>query len=845
MVRWAPSVVGEGVCVLGNEPWREVESLLGEALALPEERRKSWLAERVDDPKLRAEVESLLAVEPMDLEALDQPWVDLRTALGVGDTGEADQPPRLPRAGPYRLERELGRGGMGTVYLARRADQAFERRVAVKVLRHGMDTDDIVERFRRERQILADLRHPNIAELFDGGSTDDHRPFLVMELVEGLAVDHYCDQHELGLMERLRLVETICGAVQFLHHNLVVHRDLKPSNILVTAGGVPKILDFGIAKLLGPDLADSHTLSVSGGHPMTPEYASPEQVRGERVTVATDVYALGVLLYELLTGQRPHRFDRHSDEAMRRAVCDTEPERPSRVLARRADSPAGRRRARRLEGDLDTIVAKTLRKEPERRYGSATALADDLARFRTGHPVSARSDTLVYRLGKLARRRWREMVAVAAMLAVSVGFAADHLVQRRRVERERDHARQVSEFLVDLFGRATPDGTVVETPDGSPTARQLLDLGSERILQRPVTDVELQVALLTTMGRAYRRLGQLEPAGALVERALALEGSRGDPARRALVLDLLGTIRISQGRLEEAGDLLDEALMHRHRVLGEGHPKTAETLNNLALLAKRRGELEEAERLFLGVLASERELFGDLSRQVARTLNNLATLQLMRGELGAANDALEESLAIRRKLVGERHPGVLRVRINLAQVQTLRGDLDTAETTLRPALAGLREIYGDHPDLATGLQILASIRRRRGDPAEAEKLLRQSLAIRRQLLPPGHPARARAATRLAEQLVEIGRHDEAEPLAQAAYRSFLEALPAEHPDTADARGVLGLIAIARGEQTLGRAELEASLASLEARPGVDPVVLARARARLEQLDGAIGKERSK
>src|SRR5262245_28756322 len=354
-----------------------------------------------------------------------------QTATGIGLTPQVDV-----RVGPYRLIREIGRGGMGTVLLAVRSDDAFQKRVAIKVLRRGMDTDAIVGRFRHERQILASLEHPHIASLLDGGTTDDGLPYFVMEYVDGQLVTDYCDAKALDTTSRLELFRKICAAVQHAHQNLVIHRDIKPANVLVTSDGTPKLLDFGIAKLLNPDPGVQTLAATIAGSPlMTPEYASPEQVRGETVTTATDVYSLGVLLYELLTGRRPYDLPSRTPDEIQRVVCNSVPVRPSTVVTHAASSQSTRDRPeidsertrppdadrlrRRLAGDLDNIVLKALAKEPSRRYASVDQFSEDIHRHLTGLPVIARKDTLGYRTAKFIRRN-RAGVAAAALVVLAL-----------------------------------------------------------------------------------------------------------------------------------------------------------------------------------------------------------------------------------------------------------------------------------------------------------------------------------------------------------------------------------------------------------------------------------------
>jgi serine/threonine protein kinase len=389
-----------------SEEWRRVKKIFQDALAKPAEQREAFVLESCrGDHAIRDEVLSLLNSHEEAGAFLEAPAVSVR-GVEHGELASTEVPdPNIGRVvGSYYIESLIGHGGMGAVYLGRRADQAFERRVAIKMIRRGMDAERLIPRFRHERQILASLEHPNIAQLLDGGTTDEGVPYLVMELVQGSRIDAYCDERRLSVPERLRLFRQVCEPVQYAHQRLVIHRDLKPANILVQDDGVPKLLDFGIAKLLDQASGFETTLAPA----MTPAYASPEQVRGESITTASDVYSLGVVLYQLLTGRSPYPGDTRSSLELARAVCDTEPDRPSAVV-------------RRLAGDLDHIVLKALRKEPQERYQSVEQFSEDIRRHLERLPIIARKGSLRYRAGKFTARHRIAVAAAAIVLFAIVG----------------------------------------------------------------------------------------------------------------------------------------------------------------------------------------------------------------------------------------------------------------------------------------------------------------------------------------------------------------------------------------------------------------------------------------
>ncbi|MEE8536601.1 MAG: serine/threonine-protein kinase, partial [Acidobacteriota bacterium] len=511
------------------ERWHQIEELYQGALDLAANERPAYLERACGhDTALRQEIDSLLATH-------DEAPSFLETPLIAWPPDEPLMPPET-HVGPYKLLRPLGRGGMGQVYLATRAGEVFRQYVALKVIRRGLDTEDILRRFRAEQQILATLHHANIAHLIDGGVTDDGQSYLVMEYVEGTPITTYCDGRQMTLEERVLLFRQVCEAVHHAHRNLVVHRDLKPSNILVTVEGVPKLLDFGIAKLLDPVASGmSVPTTQADGRVMTPEYASPEQVRGETITTASDVYALGVLLYELLVGRRPYHFERRTPQEIERVICKQEPEPPSAVLEKAVDGQPTdgtpppmkpdeistargmtvERLRRRLNGDLDTIVLKALRKEPERRYASAQQLAEDLGRYLAGLPVLARPDTATYRAQKFVRRHRvgvaMTLIVVSLLLSFSVVSAVQSAEIRAKAEdvaQERDRAEEVIEFLVALF--ETPDPKV--SKGNTVTARELLETGAARVEADLKEQPEVQADMMTVMSRVYRSLGLYDPA---------------------------------------------------------------------------------------------------------------------------------------------------------------------------------------------------------------------------------------------------------------------------------------------------------------------------------------------
>ena len=518
---------------MNTQRWHHLKALFDEALAQPPGQRAAFLEQTCDDDELRREALSLLAFYDDDPEFMEQP-VRVDALRVVAEETTIEQAGR--RIGPYRLLREIGQGGMGTVYLAERADGQFEQQVALKLVRQGGPRAERLRRLRHERQILASLQHPNIARLYDGGVTDDGVPFLVMEYVEGLPINQYCDQHRLSTTQRLRLFRTVCAAVQYAHQNLVVHRDLKPSNIFVAHTGRVKLLDFGIAKLLDEDhTAETLPMTRTGMRVMTPEYASPEQVRGEAITTASDVYALGIILFELLTGHRPYAVRGLRPSAVERVICRQDPPRPSTAVLRSPDTnqtgnqtgttaPTAtpeavsqarntqpERLRRRLEGDLDNIVLKALQKEPGRRYMSVAALSEDVRRHLEQLPVKARPDTVGYRISKFVRRHTAGFAATVLVVLALVGGIFATVYQARVAAAERDRAEHrfndvrvlANKLLFDLHD------AIRDLPGATP-ARQMLVSNAliylDTLHQATTDDPSLQ----NELAEAYERVGEIQ-----------------------------------------------------------------------------------------------------------------------------------------------------------------------------------------------------------------------------------------------------------------------------------------------------------------------------------------------
>lgn len=797
-----------------SERWQRLKTVLDGALGKALAERPDFLEEAcAGDEALKSEVEELLCLEDASTRFLEEPLFGAPVPEGELPDGG--------RVGPYRIVGEIGRGGMGRVYCAIRADAEYEKEVAVKIVA-TVGAHELSRRFRAERQILAHLDHPNIAKLLDGGTTEDGRPFFVMDYVRGLPVDSFCTERKLSIPQRLRLFQTVCSAVHFAHQNLVVHRDLKPGNILVTAEGVPMLLDFGIAKLLDPGVAPPSTTEL-GLRPMTLESASPEQVRGDPITTASDVYSLGILLYRLLTDRSPYRASPEDHRAFERAVCDEQPERPS-VAA------FGRDAGRRLAGDLDTIVLKAIHKEPSRRYTSADELSADIERYLAGHPVAACGDSPAYRAGKFARRHRVGVSVAAAVILLVLGFAATVTVLLARAEQERDRAEAVSAFLEELFQEPDPSRARGETV----TAREVLDRGRAKMTSELDSEPQTKAALLETMGRVYRRLGLLEEAQSLLRSALKLQKSSAG-LERATTLINLGLVELERGKAAEAEPLLREGIAILRRSRETESPDYAGALNNLAALAEHRSHYSEAEALYREALALKRKVVGNSSEEVALGLNNLAGALLAQGKAAPAEGLYREALALRRRLYGPKpHPEVATSLNNLASLLEDRGERTEAETLYREALSMRRKLYGArHPRVAQSLNNLAFLLLAESRPEDAEPLSREALSIADESLPETHLNRGIFRRNLAAVLAAQGRGREGEALTHEALRIF-RAAEAPRWRIADVESVLGSCLAAQGRLEEAEPLLVKSHAVLEEDPGA-AAYARQAQKRLEEL----------
>ena len=817
---------------LGRERWQTLSRYLDAALDLGAAERDAWLAAlAAEQPAIAGEVRSLLE----EHEALMQ-----KGFLESPPEPEASGSLTGQAVGAYTFLSQLGQGGMGAVWLAERSDGRFTGRAAVKLLNVGLIGQAAEERFRREGSFLARLTHPNIAHLIDAGVTALGQPYLVLEYVDGERIDRYCEARALPIPARLRLFLGVLDAVGHAHAHLIVHRDLKPSNVLVRADGQVKLLDFGIAKLLEDSTAAADaTLTGDANRVLTPEFASPEQLTGQPITTATDVYALGGLLYVLLAGRHPAGDTANAPAELMKAIVERDPPRLSDA-ARSSD-----RTRRALRGDLDTIVSKALKKQPQERYGSVDAMADDLHRYLENKPITARPDTLRYRTTKFVKRHARGVAAAAAvflLVAGLVGFYTMRLAaERDRARREADKAATVSELLTDLLTAADPYGS---RPNREPTVRAILDAGAERIDKELSRQPDVQAEMITTIGRIYQRLGANDKARPLLERALALARPiyPDGHVQLAQTLNDLGVLRRKERDYAAAQPMLEEALAMRRRLLGPEHKDVAVTLVELGRVYVERGLPDRAEPLFRESLVIRQKVLGDEHEETAVSLSDLALLRWQRDDLVEAESLFRRVLAISRRVLGNDHPDVSTALNNLGLVVGGRGDYSSAERIFRDALALRRKVWDDkHPDVAVSLNNLAFPLHEQGKYREAIAALEEAVAIAGPALGRDHPLVANYEANLARQHLAVGAPQQAEKLLRHALAVRERTLPSGDWRIAMTKSLLGAALTARRRYVEAERLLLEANAALRDVPGREGREAKATRERLAVLYDAIGR----
>jgi serine/threonine-protein kinase len=819
----------------GDTDLQRVRALFDLVMDQPDAERAEFLASASGwEPGVKRQVEQLIGLTDEGDALLEPDRIITNPANRPDGSALIGQ-----RLGPYRVLRLIGKGGMGAVYEAVRDDDQYQKRVAIKVAERGLDSELTLARFRRERQILASLEHPNIATLLDGGVTPDGRPFLVMEYIDGEPITTWCDEHALPVAKRVSVFIQVCGAVQYAHRNLIIHRDLKPGNILVTADGSAKLLDFGIAKLLDSGAQDSAAMPATreNSRTYTPEYASPEQIRGDVLTTATDVYSLGGVLYELLAGRRAHMPPSRALAEIERAVLHDAVTAPSTAVSdksamRRAEPSAGRLRTR-LHGELDNIVLMAMRREPERRYASVKAMDDDLRNYLDARPVHAQSDSATYRLRKFTQRN---PVAVGLMALVLVAIAGGVVATARQARAARTQAARavaVGGFLQQLLRSVQPE---VGRRDAQ--VSDVLDAAAHRVQRDLAGDPAVQAELETVIGQSYQGLGRydaaeqhlttalqlrrrvdgrtstsaalgltelgelymaagvLDSAEVVLSQALALQhhDARNPDSLYAAIVSDLGSVAHQRGRPADAERLHRDALAIQRRVLGDRSDVTALTLNSVAVAVGEQGNFAAAESLSRASLAILQANHPDPNARVADVLDGLASELDFEGKVSAADSAYRATLALRRQLLGAEHPDYVSTLFNYSMFifdqKRYREAADYSREIL--SLRG-KTLPESHPAIAAALQTLGRSLDQLGDPAGGERALLESLALRRKYVGPDSWTAASSEGVLGEHYTFLKQYPRAERTLLHAQTTFVNALGESNPRTqVNTRRLVGL-----------------------------------------------------
>ncbi|MFG0292536.1 MAG: tetratricopeptide repeat protein, partial [Phycisphaerales bacterium JB050] len=822
-----------------------LEDLFDQALEVPAQERGAWLDERcAGDARLRGEVESLL-------ESHDR-------AQGFLGRSAIEEDPELASSvdpmigvtlGHYRIIERIGEGGMGSVYVAERDDDRFDRRVAIKLIRRGMNTQEILSRFDRERRVLANLSHSNIAGLLDAGALPDGSPYFVMEYIEGERLDEYCDRRKLSVSKRIELFRTVCDAVAHAHQNLIVHRDLKPANILVTEDGEVKLLDFGVAKMLGTDDGARAENTVTVERRLTPAYASPEQIRGEPVTTASDVYSLGVILYELLTGSRPYRLDTDSWRDLEQAICDAQPTRPSVVVhsPRTTDATVSTveisrlrgvepsRLRRLLKGDIEWVVLMALRKEPARRYATVQQFSDDLRRISESRPVLARPDTLGYRVSRFVRRNragvaWAGVLLVGLVVAsvISVNFAISESRARDAEERQRRIAVKERDRAIEAEQQAEQRATELEQVaafQADQFARLDIEQMGQRVREAMIEAAELDARLLgveeNEIGALQSRVEE-ELAGvnfANVARDALNDSIFGpgldtieaefaeQPLVQARLLVSIATAMGEIGLLEPSIPVHERAMELFQEHAGPDAEQTLDAMSRLANACNRLGRDDEAFRLYSEALhAYERSLGRDSQRAISMR-NALGAVAQAQSDIQNSERYYTEALELAREHLGDSHDTTLIILNNTAFLMLDMGRLRDAEVYFEESLRTTQKLYGsEHERTVRRIHAMGILRQRQGRFEEAEPMIRRAFEYYRANFGDQHPDTTSAMLELSRCLYSLRRLDEAENYAQTAL-DLGRRMRERHHQTYRALSMLGRIAMARGDKQQAAAYL--------------------------------------
>jgi len=813
---------------LKNNNLKKTKELVEKVLALPEDKRADFLTRQCNNVEIIKEVQSLIKAYEKADDFLDKPLI-----INPDDIQPFEDPNIGKEVGNYLIEKTIGVGGMGIVYLGRRNDKAFEKKVAIKILKYGFSSEYLLKRFRAERQTLANLQHQNIARLIDGGRTTDGLPYLIMEYVDGIQITKYCHQNNLNLHEKLKLFKEVCQAIQYAHQSLIIHRDIKPGNILVTKEGKPKLLDFGIAKIIDDELSNPEAgITMTGMWHLTPEYASPEQVNSEKVTTASDVYSLGVLLYRILTNSQPIEITKYSPLEISKIITESIAVKPSEKVKesngenRKEGSDYSRplnpdKLSRQLKGDLDNIVLKAIHKDSAQRYSSVQEFSDDINRYLNGLPVLARKDTILYTTSKFVKRH---------KLGVAVFFIFQLLIltgiilinnQRNIASEQRDKAQielskfeAINEFLLEMLSSADPG---IDSKD-----IKVYDL-----LEKAAGDIEIkfrehpaiQTALKQTLGTTFMSLGEYNKAEILLLEShtsnIALFGHYSKETAKSahqagLLYDWVGNYPLSDsfynagitiyeklsknpplkgladnlndygtfltnlGKYDSADTLFNRALeIYAYHNPNEKGKKEAVTTINIAVNMHHQYKWEEAEKYYLEAKDIFERLYSENIPEMASLYNNLAFIYLDNKNFEKAENAFKKALEIKLDLLGENHPNLGLSYINLGMLYFIIEDYNNAESSLQEAIGLFHRTESlKDPTLSLAYYWLGRVYLKTSSLAKSELAFQNSLKIREEILPEGNYKIWSARGELGVCLLKQKRYSEAEELLSTSLEFF-------------------------------------------------------------------------
>ncbi|VAX19949.1 Adenylate cyclase [hydrothermal vent metagenome] len=780
-----------------------LKTIFEKALELDKDRREEYFESLSENQKIYIdEVKSLIT----SYETTDD-FLEIASTDKLIFSQDKNQPnPMIGKhIGSYLIEGEVGFGGMGVVLIGKRDDKEFEQKVAIKILKQGLSTKYLVKRFETERQILANLQHPNITKLFDGGKTEDGLPYLVMEFIEGIPITDYCCENNLSIRERLKLFTTICSAVQYAHQNLIIHRDIKPANILVNTQGRPKLLDFGIAKLLDETimLGNAELTQTKMWH-LTPEYASPEQILGENITTSSDIYSLGVLLYKLLTGCQPYKITNNSPLVISKIITEDKIIKPSEIQKTKdsASNPEVRKEnnakiSNMLKGDLDNIILKAMRKDPAQRYRSAQEFIDDIDRYLNGLPVTARQDTISYRFSKFVKRH-KVGVTLFLLFNILVFLSIAAIIYQGKIAaEERDKAKienkkfeKVNSFLQQMLSSVDPSEIGRDVKVYDILAKAANDVETE-LSDQP----EIEASIRSTLGNTYVNLGEYDKGKPFLDKALSINekifGKESEQTAQslhdlALYYDWVGDYKI-------ADSLYSKSIEIFRKVLKEPTERFADALNDYAITTMNFGYYEKADKLYNEAIDIALSLYGEKNRNTAVFMNNLALNSLDAGNFDEAEKYFKKSLAIIIELLGENRPEVGSNYNNLAYLYVIKKEYKLAEEYLQKSYQLKLALKGkDHSDVGLALNNLGVVNIRMGNYAEAEKYLLDGVKQYRKTLDPDHPYVALSQYWLGKVYLETEHFDKAEDYLRKSLKTRIKKLPEDNKDIWRSKTELGI-----------------------------------------------------